>query len=1073
MGELSDHLATLLKYRVAAVALRADPVWLWRPDATRLLWATAAAAAALGAESPAALGERRFDPRDPVLAQIVRLGATLYPSGVASLHRLRGFGAPLGRPLLCACTRLTVDGGAAVLVSAREPAGPRLPHAERLRRLLEGIDVPLAAFTPAGVLVAANAAGTARLDGATTLAAIGAVGLSPAALADGTASGDTPLGRAEIVRLGGDAEPVLLVQLPPAAVRAMPAAPAAVVSEPPAPARPAVEPPAQEQPATEQPATEPPAAAAVLPPDRHDDEAAWWADASADQSADPSAGQPVEAIADPAADRRVASKTSAAAADKSEPPLLRIDMPLDDRRYPLRFVWQMDAEGRFTLGSDEFTEAIGPRVAVALGRPWREISDQLGLDPEGCVLRAVETQDTWSGITVSFPVDGSEERLRVELSGLPVYDRNRTYLGYRGFGVCRDIGRLAVLGRTRRPPLFTMSEPQPAPAPAAVPARPAAPAARDLADAPPVPPDRPAPDRPAPENGAPENVVRFPALGDPRAAGGAALSAGEHNAFREIARQLQARLAGDAGPDAPLAADADESAEPLLPGLLPEETPKPRRDQPTMLLDRLPIGLLIYRFDELLYANRTFLETTGYPDLAALAAAGGLDCLFVAGDSDLATAPAPRGQSLAILTRRGDRKPVAARLFSIPWDGETAFVLALAPGGDERSKAGELALRRAETTIRELHALLDTAFDGVVVLTPDGRIVSANHGAEVLFGADTGSLADTPFEALFAPVSRGDVHDVFARVRRTGRLTVDGGREVTGLVRNGGAMPLFMTMGPMADGSDRLCAVFRDLTPTGLPRDARPAATPAPRRDEPAEEPAGDPAATKTDVLAKLGHGLRTPLTAMLGFADLMLEERYGPVGNERYRGYLRDMRNAAEQMAGLIDDTLELSRAESGTLELTFVSVDLNDIVRDAVKTMQPQANRERIIIRSSLSPRMPTIVADTRSLHQIILNLLANAIRLTGPGGQVIVSTGQNPQGQVVLRVRDTGTGMSGKDLEIALQPFAQAATGSPAGADLGLPLTKALAEANRGTFAITSRVNDGTLVEVTFPRPKIPAE
>ncbi|NVO17980.1 MAG: PAS domain-containing protein [Rhodoplanes sp.] len=1070
MGELSDHLATLLKYRVAAVALRADPVWLWRPDATRLLWANAAAAAALGAESPAVLGDRRFDPRDPVFAQIVRLGATLYPSGVASLHRLRGFGAPLGRPLLCACTRLAVEGGAAVLVSAREPVGPRLALAERLRRLLDGVDAPLAAFTPAGALLAANAAGAARLAGATTLAAIGADALSPAALADGTASGDTPLGRAEIVKLGGDAEPVLLVQLPPAAVTVVPAGPAAVVSEQPAPEQPAselpaAEPPAVEPPVPEQPATEQPAAAEAPPHDRHDDEAAWWADASADQSADESAEVSVEAIVEPPADQPVASRMSEAAADTSAPPLLRIDMPLDDRRYPLRFVWQMDAEGRFTLGSDEFTQAIGPRVALALGRPWREISDHLGLDPEGRVMRAVETHDTWSGITVSFPVDGSEERLRVELSGLPVYDRNRTYLGYRGFGVCRDIGRLAVLGRTRRSPLFTMSEPPLAPAPAAAPDRPATPALRDSADAPPVPPDSL-----APENVAPENVVRFPALGDPRVpAGGSVLSAGEHNAFREIARQLQARLAGDAGPDAPLAADPDDGLQPLLPGLLPDETPKPRRDQPTMLLDRLPVGLLIYRFDELLYANRAFLETTGYPDLAALAAAGGLDSLFVAGDSDLATAPDPHGQSLAILTRRGDRKPVAARLFSIPWDGETAFVLALAPGGDERSKAGELALRRAEATIRELHAMLDTAFDGVVVLAADGRIVSANHSADVLFGAEAGSLAGAPFEGLFAPASRGVVHDVFSRVRRTGRLTVEGGREVTGLVHNGGAIPLFMTMGPMADGSDRLCAVFRDLTPTGLPRDTRLAAPPAPRRDE----AGGDTAVTKADFVAKLGHGLRTPLTAIVGFAELMLEERYGPVGNERYREYLRDMRAAADQMAGLIDDTLELSRAENGALELTFVAVDLNDIVQAAVKTMQPQANRERIIIRSSLAPRMPTIVADTRSLHQIILNLLANAIRLTGPGGQVIVSTGQNPQGQVVLRVRDTGTGMSGKDLEIALQPFAQVATASPAGTDLGLPLTKALAEANRGTFAITSRINDGTLVEVTFPRPKIPAE
>src|SRR5205807_2185261 len=114
------------------------------------------------------------------------------------------------------------------------------------------------------------------------------------------------------------------------------------------------------------------------------------------------------------------------------------------------FVWQMDANGRFTLGSDEFTEVIGPHVAIALGRPWNEVNDELALDPEGRVARAVATHDTWSGITVSWPVDGSADRLKVELSGLPIYDRNRNFLGYRGFGVCRDVDRLATLAVMRR-----------------------------------------------------------------------------------------------------------------------------------------------------------------------------------------------------------------------------------------------------------------------------------------------------------------------------------------------------------------------------------------------------------------------------------------------------------------------------------------------------------------------------------------------------------------------------------------------------------------------------------------------
>jgi signal transduction histidine kinase len=141
----------------------------------------------------------------------------------------------------------------------------------------------------------------------------------------------------------------------------------------------------------------------------------------------------------------------------------------------------------------------------------------------------------------------------------------------------------------------------------------------------------------------------------------------------------------------------------------------------------------------------------------------------------------------------------------------------------------------------------------------------------------------------------------------------------------------------------------------------------------------------------------------------------------------------------------------------------------------MQPQANRERIIIRSSLSPSLQPVVADARSVRQIVLNLLSNSVKFTGAGGQVIVSTAQSADGDVVLRVRDTGIGMDDKELSVALEPYRQLATATrwgSAGTGLGLPLTKALVEANRARFTITSKVNDGTLVEVAFAATRVPA-
>ena len=132
-----------------------------------------------------------------------------------------------------------------------------------------------------------------------------------------------------------------------------------------------------------------------------------------------------------------------------EPPPTSPRVP---QRHPLRFVWQMSEEGRFTLASDEFVGLIGPQAATWLGRTWQQINSDPGLDPEDQIARAVATRETWSGLTVLWPVDDGAERLKVELSGVPVFDRDRVFRGYRGFGIRRDLARLDALAQQRRSP---------------------------------------------------------------------------------------------------------------------------------------------------------------------------------------------------------------------------------------------------------------------------------------------------------------------------------------------------------------------------------------------------------------------------------------------------------------------------------------------------------------------------------------------------------------------------------------------------------------------------------------------
>jgi PAS domain S-box-containing protein len=732
-----------------------------------------------------------------------------------------------------------------------------------------------------------------------------------------------------------------------------------------------------------------------------------------------------------------------AAVETTETPAPSVPNPAaaeeQPRRFPLRFVWQTDATGRFTFGTEEFVRLLGPQTAAVLDRPWADIAAALKLDPHGAVASAFAARDTWSGIVVHWPVDDDAERLAVEMSGLPVFDRERQFAGFRGFGICRDIERLEAIERRRAHP--------PAEPPAPKPAEATEPAAK---------------------------VVPFPTA--------PALSPGEQSAFQELARELGQRLKNRSSESAGPTTD-DFGPGPLLPrAATPTAAPPPAarygetaRDasEGRPIFDRLPVGILVYRLDNLIYANRAFLDWAGYPTLDALAEAGGLYSLYI----ETAQAKPPDVQEgakrLAISTVNGDQPPVEGHLFGAIWNNENALVLMLNPqpaaqpaADEQQSKAAEMSLRRIAAENRDLETILDTATDGVLMLDRAGRVLSANRSAEALFGYDDAEIAELSLEDLLAPESRCRVLDHLDRLARNGGPeSLDAGREAIGLVRQGGLVPLYITMGRISDG-EKLCAVLRDIT--------------AWKRTEEelinAKQEAEKASTAKSEFLAKVSHEIRTPLNAIIGFSEVMMDERFGPVGNERYRQYLKDIHSSGGHLISLLNDLVDLSKIEAGKLELTFVSVSLNDIVQQCVAVMQEQANRERVIIRTSLPTSLPQVLADARSVRQIALNLLSNSIRFTGPGGQVIVSTALTDDHEVVLRVRDTGHGMSEKELQTALEPFRQIATAAHwgvSGLGLGLPITKALAEANHARFHITSKLEDGTLVEVAFPATRVLAQ
>jgi PAS domain S-box-containing protein len=1033
MSELKSLLVFLGDPRLSPHATSENPAWLWSVDATRVLWGNAVAAAIFNAASPAALAGHTIDPQGSAALQIARLAGTLSQGGAPRLERLRGFGGRFGGPLMCACSRIVLtDRTPAILVVATEAAGPGLSLSERARRLLVGCEEPVALFATDGTLLHATASAHAMLGKVTHLTALGAAPLGAVALTAGRAAGRNKAGRIQIERIGTGASTVLFASFTatPAEATASLAPPVADVAPPPVQAAP----------------TPPPAAPSI-----------------SSAPVEPAAGPPAQSFAPtvptPPAPPQPSARddTSAPEAPPEPSPPSQPSPATAERRQPLRFVWQMDIDGRFTVDSDEFVALVGPHTAAALGKPWSEIATTLGLDSDGQVTRAFASRDTWSGITVAFPVDGTDSRLAAELSGLPVFDRDRSFRGYRGFGICRDTERFASLIETRHagaqaaraePPIFR-EEPSVLSA------------------------------------GTPEaNVVPFRSQPTPEES--PTLTAVERKAFSELASRLTARLRDRMESPATTEPGAAEpvATEPATPAQTPatpvapdrKSEPRDRRDSQAPapdqrpILDRLPVGVLVYRLDKLIYANRAFLDWTGYGTLQALDEAGGLDALFV--EPSTGDVVANNGsKALTIATNRGDQLPVEARLFTSPWEGESALVLMLtgvgATAGGNRDKTADAAQRSAMADADELRAILDTAADGVVVLDRDGRVLSINRSAEALFGYDNRALTGQPFANLFALESQRVALEYIDKLKDADVASVlNGGREVVGRRREGGMIPLFMTVGRIAGSGDKLCAILRDIT---LWKKTEGELITAKRQAEKAST-------AKSEFLARISHEIRTPLNAIIGFSEVMMQERFGPIGNDRYRQYLRDIHTSGSHLVSLLNDLLDLSKIEAGKLELDFASVDLNELTQQCVALMQPQANCERIIIRTSLGHDLPPVTADPRSVRQIALNLLSNSIKFTGAGGQVIVSTALDDDGDVVLRVRDTGVGMSEQDLAIALEPFRQLATAGrwgSAGSGLGLPLTKALAEANRASFRIKSAVNSGTLVEVAFPRTRLAAE
>ncbi|MDF0695229.1 PAS domain S-box protein [Rhizobium sp. MC63] len=909
---------------------------------------------------------------------------------------------------------------------------------------------------------------------------------------------------------------------------------------------------------------------------------------SADETAETNGtAEPAEASQTPAEETpAMANEAPAAAApaisDTSPTPALAPEAGFVFRpnSRATRFVWKIDAEGRFNEVSHEFAEAVGPHASAIIGSAFSDIAALFNLDPEGKLSEALARRDTWSGKTILWPVEGTSLVVPVDLAALPTYTRNRDFDGFRGFGVVRlsDAHEDPLaLGLTLGPDgvghgaasLGPIAEPVAEPVPDMQAASEEVTAEPPVADENGI--ETPAVAAPQAEETVPEAITgeetrvetpaRENAADEPPAlrivetpnrrftdkvvqlhSTGAALTAAEQANFREIAKRLEAFGALKEEPAAPPSTDAgatetaafEASLEPETfkeeapladtAGMASAEEPAPQEaifenaaealreepEEPASIeedeategleetvsqievltsfipprvkmtdglsagtVDQLPVAVLIHVGDALIHANPEFMRLTGYASLDALRDVGGIEALLQRRElEENAT-----GSGTMMLVKADDTlTPVTARLQSVRWEDANALMLALMPlegKEDARADAGRSEARpermvekvaKLQVEVEELRSILETATDGVVVIGTEGDIRSMNRSASALFNYDEQETRGKPFVMLFAHESQKAVVDYLNGLSGHGVASVlNDGREVIGREAAGGFVPLFMTMGRLTS-SNGYCAVIRDITQWKRTEEEL-------RNAKGAAETAN---AHKTDFLARVSHEIRTPLNAIIGFSDMMAGERFGPIGHPRYIEYANDIGRSGRHVLDIVNDLLDISKIEAGEMDLDFAAVGLNEAVSEAVALVQPQANGQRVIIRTALSHAVPDVVADLRSIKQIALNILSNAIRFTPSGGQIVVSTSYEANGSVVLRVRDTGIGMTRAELDHAMKPFRQVSSTQSRhrgdGTGLGLPLTKAMVDANRATFSINSAPNEGTLVEITFPSQRV---